>query len=83
MVGATSHSAPPGRNVAILVEVAARNQLLRARGHHAARILADRLDRTLARAGEPVSSKPPAERGEPDARDENEDDEELEAGGGR
>ena len=27
----------PGRNVAILVEVAARNQLLRARGHHAAR----------------------------------------------
>src|ERR671919_376957 len=30
----------PGRNIAILVEVAARNQLLRARGHHAARILA-------------------------------------------
>ena len=27
----------PGRNIAILVEVAARNQLLRARGHHAAR----------------------------------------------
>jgi HPr kinase/phosphorylase len=37
----------PGRNVAILVEVAARNQLLRARGHHAARALADRLDETL------------------------------------
>jgi HPr kinase/phosphorylase len=37
----------PGRNVAILVEVAARNQLLRSRGHHAARALADRLDRTL------------------------------------
>ena len=37
----------PGRNIAILVEVAARNQLLRARGHHAARALADRLDRTL------------------------------------
>jgi HPr kinase/phosphorylase len=37
----------PGRNVAILVEVAARNQLLRARGHHAARLLAERLDRTL------------------------------------
>jgi HPr kinase/phosphorylase len=37
----------PGRNVAILVEVAARNQLLRARGHHAARLLAERLERTL------------------------------------
>ena len=37
----------PGRNIAILVEVAARNQLLRARGHHAARLLAERLDRTL------------------------------------
>lgn len=37
----------PGRNVAILVEVAARNQLLRARGHHAARKLAERLDSQL------------------------------------
>jgi len=37
----------PGRNIAILVEVAARNQLLRSRGHHAARILAARLERTL------------------------------------
>src|SRR5438045_2361685 len=36
----------PGRNIAILVEVAARNQLLKARGHHAARELAERLDRT-------------------------------------
>src|SRR4029077_3897605 len=33
----------PGRNIAILVEVAARNQLLRSRGHHAARELAERL----------------------------------------
>jgi HPr kinase/phosphorylase len=39
----------PGRNVAMLVEVAARNQLLRARGHHAARRLVSRLDRALAR----------------------------------
>jgi len=38
----------PGRNVAILVEVAARNQLLRARGHNAARLLAERHDRALA-----------------------------------
>ncbi|MEQ1869905.1 MAG: HPr(Ser) kinase/phosphatase [Vicinamibacterales bacterium] len=37
----------PGRNIAILVEVAARNQLLRARGHHAARLLARRLEHTL------------------------------------
>jgi HPr kinase/phosphorylase len=41
----------PGRNVAILVEVAARNQLLRARGAHAARRLVDRLDRELESAG--------------------------------
>jgi HPr kinase/phosphorylase len=40
----------PGRNVAILVEVAARNQLLRTRGHHAARKLVDRLDDQLGAA---------------------------------
>ena len=40
----------PGRNVAILVEVAARNQLLRARGHHAARRLAERLETRLRSA---------------------------------
>ena len=37
----------PGRNLAILVEVAARNQLLRARGINAARELAARLDASL------------------------------------
>jgi len=37
----------PARSVAMLVEVAARNQLLRARGRHAARELADRLERRL------------------------------------
>src|SRR5580765_4051329 len=37
----------PGRSVAILVEVAARNQLLRARGHHAARELVARLEQQL------------------------------------
>jgi HPr kinase/phosphorylase len=37
----------PGRNLAILVEVAARNQLLRARGLNAARDLAARLDAQL------------------------------------
>jgi HPr kinase/phosphorylase len=37
----------PGRNLAILVEVAARNQLLRSRGHHAARRLVERLNEQL------------------------------------
>ena len=37
----------PGRSIASVVEVAARNQLLRARGHHAARSLADRLQQHL------------------------------------
>jgi HPr kinase/phosphorylase len=42
----------PGRNLAILVEVAARNQLLRAGGHHAARRLVERLDEQLGHARE-------------------------------
>ncbi|CAN5511023.1 HPr(Ser) kinase/phosphatase [soil metagenome] len=44
----------PGRNVAIVVEVAARNQLLRSRGHHAARRLVEQLDQRLqvARRGD-------------------------------
>jgi HPr kinase/phosphorylase len=42
----------PGRNVAILVEVAARNQLLRARGAHAARKLVDQLNRHLEAGAE-------------------------------
>jgi len=41
----------PGRSLGVLVEVAARNQLLRARGLNAARNLASRLDDTL-REGE-------------------------------
>jgi HPr kinase/phosphorylase len=39
----------PGRNLAMLVEVAARNHLLRSRGRHAARLLAERLERRLER----------------------------------
>jgi HPr kinase/phosphorylase len=39
----------PGRNLAILVEVAARNQLLRSRGINAARELTARLDAELRR----------------------------------
>jgi HPr kinase/phosphorylase len=56
----------PGRNLAILVEVAARNQLLRMRGRHAARDLAARLDETLRRG---------------DAEAEVEADEDVEHGG--
>src|SRR5712675_312103 len=59
----------PGRSVAILVEVSARNQLLRARGHHAARALAERLEQTLR------DSTPPS--------DDEEEDEEVEPGGPR
>ena len=40
----------PGRNLAILVEVAARNQLLRSGGHHAARRLVNRLEEQLGQA---------------------------------
>jgi HPr kinase/phosphorylase len=58
----------PGRNIAILVEVAARNQLLRSRGHHAARILADRLEQSLRRT-EVVPALP-----------SDEDDEEIDEG---
>jgi HPr kinase/phosphorylase len=49
----------PGRNVAILVEVAARNQLLRASGHHAARRLVERANRQL-------EEEPPAPESEMD-----------------
>ena len=59
----------PGRSVAILVEVAARNQLLRARGQHAARALADRLEQKLRDGG---AAGPPEV-----------DDEEFEGGGER
>ncbi len=54
----------PGRNVSILVEVAARNQLLRSRGHHAARKLAARLEQQL-REPEAEELDPHADRDEP------------------
>ncbi|HEY3381393.1 MAG TPA: HPr(Ser) kinase/phosphatase [Vicinamibacterales bacterium] len=53
----------PGRNVSILVEVAARNQLLVSKGHHAARKLAERLDRQL------LDPDHEDEDGEPDTDD--------------
>ena len=53
----------PGRNIATLVEVAARNHLLRAQGHHAARRLAERLNDSM-RAEK--SQLPQTEEDEPD-----------------
>lgn len=58
----------PGRSVAILVEVAARNQLVRSRGHHAAQALAERLQEALRRDSVPSH---------------DDEDEELEPGGSR
>jgi len=40
----------PGRNLATLIEVAARNQLLKAQGHHSARELQERLRQAMMRA---------------------------------
>ena len=40
----------PGRNLAILIEVAARNQALKARGQHAAQQFASTVDREIRRA---------------------------------
>ena len=60
----------PGRNIAILVEVAARNQLLRARGHHAARELAERLERVAARAGAARRPTKKTRRSRREGRDE-------------
>ena len=61
----------PGRSVATLVEVAARNQLLRARGRHAARELAARVDEQLRRASPAIEGVPEDE----DIRDDVEDGE--------
>jgi HPr kinase/phosphorylase len=51
----------PGRNLAMLVEVAARNQLLRTRGRHAARLLAERLERRLEQLADRDTEAPESE----------------------
>jgi HPr kinase/phosphorylase len=38
----------PGRNMTTIIEVAARNQLLKLQGHHSARAFAERLNRAIA-----------------------------------
>jgi HPr kinase/phosphorylase len=45
----------PGRSLASLVEVAARNQILRSRGRNAARLLADRVDRAIQHGDGPTA----------------------------
>jgi HPr kinase/phosphorylase len=43
----------PGRNMTAIIEVAARNQLLKIQGHHSAREFQDRLNRAIADAPPP------------------------------
>ena len=73
----------PGRSVAILVEVAARNQLLRSRGHHAARELAARLEQTLRNAATAPGASRAASGDTERPPSPDEEDEELEPGGTR
>jgi HPr kinase/phosphorylase len=51
----------PGRNLAMLVEVAARDQLLRTRGRHAAQLLAERLERRLEQLADRAVDDPEVE----------------------
>ena len=55
----------PGRSLAILVEVAARNQLLRSRGLNAARDLAARLEERLRESDADVDVEEDSEHGGP------------------
>jgi HPr kinase/phosphorylase len=41
----------PGRNLTTLIEVAARNHLLKLQGHHSAREFAEKLNRAIAQSG--------------------------------
>ncbi len=41
----------PGRTMATIIEVAARNQLLKLQGHHSARVFLEKLERQSRRAG--------------------------------
>jgi len=52
----------PGRNLAMLIEVAARNQTLKARGQHAARQFATMVDREIRRAARLQPSAPTGEK---------------------
>jgi len=55
----------PGRNMAVLLEVAARNQLLKRAGHHAARAFVDRIERSLgSSSGDLAPPRVPSASGE-------------------
>lgn len=51
----------PGRNMTTIIEVAARNQLLKLQGHHSAREFAERLNRSIAEGAAKRSKKEEAE----------------------
>jgi HPr kinase/phosphorylase len=53
----------PGRNLTLLVEVAARNQLLKSRGYDAARRFAERVDQLIEDGGGPARSAGARPRG--------------------
>ena len=53
----------PGRNIALLVEVAARNQLLKHRGYDAARRLSEQVDALIGGSAEPGARALPARSG--------------------
>lgn len=53
----------PGRNITSIIEVAARNQLLKIRGHHSAREFRQKLDEELARQTRAAAEHNPSEEG--------------------
>jgi HPr kinase/phosphorylase len=55
----------PGRNIAILVEVASRNQLLKERGYDAARTFVERVDEMIEAETAPPARLPRRARGAP------------------
>ena len=57
----------PGRNIAILIEVAARNQLLKERGYDAARLFVERVDDVMAGGSPPAPSRPATRKRNPRA----------------
>ncbi len=54
-----------GRNLSILVEIAARNHLLKMQGHHSARAFARRLEEKLQQAGDAGPGRPEPKRPAP------------------
>ena len=53
----------PGRNITSIIEVAARNQLLKIRGHHSAQEFRQKLDEELARQTKAAAEHNPSEEG--------------------